>query len=89
VDERTRRVFVAATNYVKVLDATTGALQRTVGGVAPGVAYIAVDAASNRVFLANRFGSAVSIFDARRHAAADPRRTRGLHEQQRGIAGGR
>src|SRR5205085_6864252 len=47
------------------LDATTGALLRTVGGVAPGVAYIAVDAASRRVFLANFIGSTVSIFDAR------------------------
>src|SRR5205085_5904935 len=38
VDEQTGRVFVAATNYVQVLDATTGALLRTVGGVAPGIA---------------------------------------------------
>jgi YVTN family beta-propeller protein len=64
VDERTRRVFVAATGFVKVLDASTGALVRTVSGVAPGEAYIAVDAASSRVFLANFVGSAVSIFDA-------------------------
>ena len=56
VDERTRRVFVAATNFVKVLDASTGALLRTVAGVAPGVASIAVDAASSRVFLANFTG---------------------------------
>jgi DNA-binding beta-propeller fold protein YncE len=65
VDERTRRVFVAATNFVKVLDASTGALLRTVAGVTPGGAYIAVDAATSRVFLANFVGSAVSIFDAR------------------------
>ena len=74
VDERTRRVFVAATNFVKVLDATTGALLRTVSGVAPGGAYIAVDAASSRVFLANFTGpgrgsvsyvKGVSILDAR------------------------
>jgi DNA-binding beta-propeller fold protein YncE len=56
VDERTRRVFVAATNFVKVLNASTGALLHTVSGVAPGGAYIAVDAASSRVFLANFTG---------------------------------
>jgi hypothetical protein len=74
VDERTRRVFVAATNYVQVLDASTGALVRTVGGVAPGDAYIALDAATGRVFLANITGpgrgsvsyvTGVSILDAR------------------------
>jgi DNA-binding beta-propeller fold protein YncE len=36
VDERTRRVFVAATNYVKVLDATMGALLRTVAHAGRG-----------------------------------------------------
>ena len=74
VDERTRRVFVAATNFVKVLDASTGALLRTVAGVAPGVASIAVDAATSRVFLANMTGpgrgslsyvKGLSILDAR------------------------
>jgi DNA-binding beta-propeller fold protein YncE len=74
VDERTRRVFVSATNFVKVLDATTGALLRTVAGVAPGVASIAVDAATSRVFLATFTGpgrgsvsyvKGLSILDAR------------------------
>jgi DNA-binding beta-propeller fold protein YncE len=74
VDERTRRVFVSATNFVKVLDATTGALLRTVAGVAPGVASIAVDAATSRVFLATftgpgrgsvSFVKGLSILDAR------------------------
>jgi DNA-binding beta-propeller fold protein YncE len=74
VDERTGRVFVAATNYVKVLDATSGALLRTVSGVVVGEAYIAVDVATSRVFVANLTGegrgsvsylNGVNILDAR------------------------
>lgn len=75
IDERTNRAFVVdgAANTLRVFDARSGALLRTVALLSPvsddsgqGIAQgIAVDTRTNRVFVGSTLYNVVQIFDAR------------------------
>jgi len=65
VDERGNRFLVAASGGVRVLDATTGMLLRTVV-TGSGIPLVAVDERTRRVFVLNTADHTLSVFDAAR-----------------------
>jgi len=65
VDERGNRFLVAASGGVRVLDATTGMLLRTIV-TGSGIPLVAVDEQTRRVFVLNTADHTLSVFDAAR-----------------------